>query len=73
MKVVMGANNANEVAEEKFCSKSKEHGAVLKELMQTTNFRVTVVEEADVEEICGTLKVRALLCSFAQNTFCKKP
>lgn len=25
--------------------------------MQTTNFRVTVVEESDVVEICGALKV----------------
>lgn len=37
--------------------KSKEHGPLLKELMQTTNFRVTVVEESDVVEICGALKV----------------
>lgn len=38
-------------------SKSKEIGATLKDLMQTKNFRVTVVEEADVVEICGALKV----------------
>uniref|UniRef100_A0AAY4A231 Glycerol-3-phosphate dehydrogenase [NAD(+)] n=1 Tax=Denticeps clupeoides TaxID=299321 RepID=A0AAY4A231_9TELE len=61
MTVLMGANLANEVAEEKFCEttigcKSKELGPVLKELMQTANFRVTVVEEADVVEICGALK-----------------
>ncbi|KAF7693176.1 glycerol-3-phosphate dehydrogenase 1b [Silurus meridionalis] len=61
MSVLMGANLANEVAEGKFCEttigcKSKEHGSLLKELMQTTNFRVTVVEEADVVEICGALK-----------------
>lgn len=37
--------------------KDKEHGALLKELMQTSNFRVTVVEESDVVEICGALKV----------------
>lgn len=37
--------------------KDKEHRSVLKELMQTTNFRVTVVEESDVVEICGALKV----------------
>lgn len=29
--------------------------------MQTTNFRVTVVEESDVVEICGALKVNPLL------------
>lgn len=34
---------------------------MLKELMQTTNFRVTVVEESDVVEICGALKVRLCL------------
>lgn len=37
--------------------KDKAHGPVLKELMQTKNFRVTVVEESDVVEICGALKV----------------
>ncbi|XP_039602715.1 glycerol-3-phosphate dehydrogenase 1b [Polypterus senegalus] len=59
--VLMGANIANEVADEKFCEttigcKVKEHGVLLKELMQTCNFRITVVEEADVVEICGALK-----------------
>uniref|UniRef100_A0A674NLU7 Glycerol-3-phosphate dehydrogenase [NAD(+)] n=1 Tax=Takifugu rubripes TaxID=31033 RepID=A0A674NLU7_TAKRU len=59
--VLMGANIANEVAEEKFCEttigcKDKAYGPILKELMQTTNFRVTVVEESDVVEICGALK-----------------
>ncbi|KAL7837632.1 hypothetical protein SRHO_G00273430 [Serrasalmus rhombeus] len=61
MTVLMGANLANEVAQEKFCEttigcKSKDHGPLLKTLMQTINFRVTVVEEADVVEICGALK-----------------
>ncbi|XP_053724300.1 glycerol-3-phosphate dehydrogenase [NAD(+)], cytoplasmic-like [Synchiropus splendidus] len=61
MTVLMGANIASEVAEDKFCEttigcKDKAHGPVLKELMQTTNFRVTVVEESDVVEICGALK-----------------
>lgn len=41
--------------------KDKTCGSVLKELMQTTNFRVTVVEESDVVEICGALKVDFLL------------
>lgn len=59
--VLMGANIANEVADEKFCEttigcKNKDDGAVLKELMQTKNFRITVVEESDVVEICGALK-----------------
>ncbi|KAG5275191.1 hypothetical protein AALO_G00144590 [Alosa alosa] len=61
MTVLMGANLANEVADEKFCEttigcKCKTIGPILKEMMQTTNFRVTVVEEADVVEICGALK-----------------
>ncbi|XP_069509779.1 glycerol-3-phosphate dehydrogenase [NAD(+)], cytoplasmic [Ambystoma mexicanum] len=61
MSVLMGANIANEVAEEKFCettigSKNKEHGKILKQLMQTPNFRITVVEEADTVELCGALK-----------------
>ncbi|NXU76322.1 GPDA dehydrogenase, partial [Oreotrochilus melanogaster] len=59
--VLMGANIANEVADEKFCETTigKEPSAllVLKELMQTPNFRVTVVQEADTVEICGALKV----------------
>lgn len=38
--------------------KDKTHGPLLKDLMQTNNFRVTVVEESDVVEICGALKVR---------------
>lgn len=42
--------------------KDKAYGPILKELMQTTNFRVTVVEESDVVEICGALKV--VLCWF---------
>uniref|UniRef100_A0A8D0HCE5 Glycerol-3-phosphate dehydrogenase [NAD(+)] n=1 Tax=Sphenodon punctatus TaxID=8508 RepID=A0A8D0HCE5_SPHPU len=61
MSVLMGANIANEVAEEKFCettiaSNNLEHGQILKELMQTPNFRITVVQEADTVEICGALK-----------------
>lgn len=33
-------------------------GQLLKELMQTPNFRITVVKEVDTVEICGALKVR---------------
>ena len=39
-------------------SKNLAHGQLLKELMQTPNFRVTVVQEVDTVEICGALKVR---------------
>ncbi|NXE97597.1 GPDA dehydrogenase, partial [Menura novaehollandiae] len=61
MTVLMGANIASEVAEEKFCEttigcKNMKHGQMLKELMQTPNFRVTVVQDADTVEICGALK-----------------
>ncbi|CAI9534485.1 unnamed protein product [Staurois parvus] len=61
MTVLMGANIANEVADGKFCEttigcKNKEQGKILKDLFQTANFRITVVEEADTVEICGALK-----------------
>ncbi|XP_067891263.1 glycerol-3-phosphate dehydrogenase [NAD(+)], cytoplasmic-like [Heterodontus francisci] len=61
MSVLMGANIAREVADEKFCettigSKNKTHGEILKVLMQTPNFRIAVVEECDTVEICGALK-----------------
>ncbi|XP_039192265.1 glycerol-3-phosphate dehydrogenase 1-like protein isoform X3 [Crotalus tigris] len=59
--VLMGANIANEVAAEKFCettigSKILENGLLFKELLQTPNFRITVVDDADTVEICGALK-----------------
>jgi len=59
--VLMGANLANEVADEKFCettigSKDPEVGSDLKLLFQTENFRVTVVNDTQTVEICGALK-----------------
>ncbi|KAF6118841.1 glycerol-3-phosphate dehydrogenase 1 [Phyllostomus discolor] len=61
MSVLMGANIASEVADEKFCEttigcKDQAQGQLLKELMQTPNFRITVVPEVDTVEICGALK-----------------
>uniref|UniRef100_A0A8C4PWE8 Glycerol-3-phosphate dehydrogenase [NAD(+)] n=1 Tax=Eptatretus burgeri TaxID=7764 RepID=A0A8C4PWE8_EPTBU len=61
MSVLMGANIASEVADDKFCettigSKTIEHGLLFKELLQKPNFRITVVEEAHTVEICGALK-----------------
>ncbi|XP_054447106.1 glycerol-3-phosphate dehydrogenase [NAD(+)], cytoplasmic isoform X2 [Pteronotus mesoamericanus] len=61
MSVLMGANIASEVADEKFCEttigcKDNAQGQLLKELMQTPNFRITVVQEVDTVEICGALK-----------------
>ncbi|XP_005802596.1 glycerol-3-phosphate dehydrogenase [NAD(+)], cytoplasmic-like [Xiphophorus maculatus] len=59
--VLMGANIANEVADEKFCettigAKNAAQGQLLKELLQTPNFRITVVPESDTVELCGALK-----------------
>lgn len=59
--VLMGANTANEVAAGKFCettigSKILENGLLFKELLETPNFRITVVDDADTVEICGALK-----------------
>ncbi|XP_062374370.1 glycerol-3-phosphate dehydrogenase 1-like protein [Sardina pilchardus] len=59
--VLMGANIANEVADEKFCettigAKNEANGHIFKELLQTPNFRITVVTESDTVELCGALK-----------------
>merc|ERR1739838_232053 len=59
--VLMGANLANEVADEKFCettigAEDPVVGSDLKLLFQTDNFRVTVVADAAIVEICGALK-----------------
>ncbi|KAK2585286.1 hypothetical protein KPH14_009973 [Odynerus spinipes] len=59
--VLMGANLANEVAEEKFCEttigcKDKRLGPILKDLVQTSYFRVVVVEDTEAVEVCGALK-----------------
>ncbi|NXY47242.1 GPDA dehydrogenase, partial [Ceuthmochares aereus] len=59
--VLMGANIAKEVADEQFCEttigcKNKKQGEIFKELMQTPNFRITVVPDSDTVEICGALK-----------------
>lgn len=61
MSVLMGANLAPEVADEKFCETtigcySKENGKLIKDLIQTDYFRVVVVEDVETVEICGALK-----------------
>ncbi|NXI80754.1 GPD1L protein, partial [Rhipidura dahli] len=78
--VLMGANIAKEVADEKFCEttigcKNETQGEIFKELMQTPNFRITVVLDSDTVELCGALKnivaVGAGFCdglSFGDNT-----
>lgn len=38
-------------------SKVLENGQLFKELLQTPNFRITVVDDADTVELCGALKV----------------
>ncbi|XP_038642226.1 glycerol-3-phosphate dehydrogenase [NAD(+)], cytoplasmic-like isoform X3 [Scyliorhinus canicula] len=74
--VLMGANLASEVAAEKFCestigSANIAHGKVLKELLQTQNFRIRVVAEADTVEICGALKnVVAVGAGFCDGLGC---
>ncbi|XP_023275933.1 glycerol-3-phosphate dehydrogenase [NAD(+)], cytoplasmic-like [Seriola lalandi dorsalis] len=59
--VLMGANIASEVADEKFCettigAKNEGNGQIFKELLQTSNFRINVVHESDTVEMCGALK-----------------
>jgi len=59
--VLMGANLANEVAEEKFSEstigcRDKERGKTLRTLIQTDYFRVTVVDDVETVEVCGALK-----------------
>ncbi|XP_030645017.1 glycerol-3-phosphate dehydrogenase 1c isoform X2 [Chanos chanos] len=59
--VLMGANIASEVADEKFCettigATNEDHGQIFKELLQTPNFRITVVKDSNTVELCGALK-----------------
>lgn len=58
----MGANLANEVAEENFCEttigcREIKYAKVLRDIFQAKNFRVVVVDDADAVEVCGALKV----------------
>ncbi|XP_045590086.1 glycerol-3-phosphate dehydrogenase [NAD(+)], cytoplasmic isoform X2 [Procambarus clarkii] len=59
--VLMGANLAGEVADEKFCEttigcRDMEVGRVYRDLIQTDYFRVVVVEDVEAVEVCGALK-----------------
>ncbi|KAL6424235.1 hypothetical protein ACFW04_009817 [Cataglyphis niger] len=59
--VLMGANLASEVADEMFCEttigcKDKTMAPLLRDLIQTSYFRVVVVEDTDSVECCGALK-----------------
>lgn len=58
----MGANLAGEVADEKFCEttigcKDSNMGPLLRDIIQTSYFRVVVVDDEDTVEVCGALKV----------------
>ena len=60
--VLMGANLAPEVADEKFCettigAASQENGNLLRDIIQTDYFRVVVVNDVEAVEMCGALKV----------------
>uniref|UniRef100_D3TQT6 Glycerol-3-phosphate dehydrogenase [NAD(+)] n=2 Tax=Glossina morsitans morsitans TaxID=37546 RepID=D3TQT6_GLOMM len=59
--VLMGANLANEVAEGHFCEttigcREPKYAKTLRDLFQSENFRVVVVQDSDAVEICGALK-----------------
>ncbi|KAF4520037.1 hypothetical protein B566_EDAN008324 [Ephemera danica] len=59
--VLMGANLAHEVADEKFCEttigcKDKDMGPLFRDIIQTDYFRVVVVDDVDTVEVCGALK-----------------
>ncbi|KAK0168352.1 hypothetical protein PV327_002164 [Microctonus hyperodae] len=61
MAVLMGANLASEVADEMFCEttigcKDNPMGMVLRDMIQTSFFRVVVVDDVDSVECCGALK-----------------
>lgn len=60
--VLMGANLANEVADENFCETTigcndKKIAPILRDMMQADYFRVVVVDDVDAVEVCGALKV----------------
>uniref|UniRef100_A0A7R9P0T1 Glycerol-3-phosphate dehydrogenase [NAD(+)] n=1 Tax=Timema tahoe TaxID=61484 RepID=A0A7R9P0T1_9NEOP len=61
MCVLMGANNANEVAAEKLAEttigcKDKRLVPLLKAIFQTDNFKVSVNDDVEAVEVCGALK-----------------
>lgn len=58
----MGANLANEVADGQFCEttigcRDLRVAPLLRDVIQTDNFRVVVVDDEDAVEVCGALKV----------------
>lgn len=71
--VLMGANLAIEVAQNRFCEttigcKNSENGKVLQQLFNNPNFRVRVVPDRTTVEICGALKnIVACAAGFADG------
>jgi glycerol-3-phosphate dehydrogenase (NAD(+)) len=70
---LMGANLANEVADDKFCETTigcvdKDSGQLLHDLVDTPNFRVTLVRDRHTVELCGALKnIVACAAGFADG------
>lgn len=62
----MGANLANEVADGQFCEttigcRDLRIAPLLRDIIQTDDFRVVVVDDEDAVEVCGALKVSIYL------------
>lgn len=74
--VLMGANTVRVVAAGEFCettigSKVIQNGILFKELLQTPNFCITVVDDADDVELCGALKhIVAMGTTFCDGLHC---
>ncbi|KAJ3401304.1 glycerol-3-phosphate dehydrogenase [Chytriomyces hyalinus] len=59
--VLMGANIASEVAEEKFCEatvgyRNEANGLVWQRLFNTSYFKIAAIEDVEGVELCGALK-----------------
>lgn len=72
--VLMGANLAQEVANEDFCEATigckgqTERWPILKKLFESENFRINVTEDANTVELCGGLKnIVACAAGFADG------
>ena len=62
----MGANLANEVAEENFCEttigcRDIKFAPIFRDAFQAEHFRVVVVDDVDAVEVCGALKVSCVV------------
>lgn len=74
--VLMGANIANEVAQDKFCestlgSTNSKQGELWKLLFNTNTFKISCVADVHAVELCGALKnIVALAAGFADGMQC---